>query len=423
MMSLTLYRGASVVLSPAIEIFLKKRIARGKEDAHRLAERRGIASLPRPSGRLVWIHAASVGESLSSLPLIDGLLGEWPDISVLVTTGTVTSAELMTRRLPERAFHQYVPIDRPGDVRRFLSYWRPDLALWMESELWPNLVTETAARGVPMVLVNGRMSERSFERWRRWRGTIGHLLGLFRLVMGQSAEAAERLAALGARDVVMLGNLKAAADPLPDLPEERAALERAVGRRPLWLAASTHRGEEIAVGEAHARLAETDRDVLTILAPRHPERGAEVAAALKERGLKVAQRSAGELPGPDTEIYLADTLGELGLFYRLSRIAFIGGSLIPHGGQNPMEAARLGSIVLHGPNMQNFPEACAALASAGASIEVAGSDGLAREVASLWQDPERLESMGRAATKAGVAEAGVVEAVVERLRPLLGRGG
>lgn len=386
-MALLLYNALLTLGAPLLNRHLKNRLASGKEDPKRFGERLGEASRPRPEGMLIWIHAASVGEAVSALPLVEGLLAMATDRHVLLTTGTRTSAELMAGRLPPRAIHQYVPIDRKEAVRRFLDHWRPDLAIWMESEIWPNLISETGARGVPMLLVNARITEKSYRAWRASFGLARHLLGNFSLCLAQSAQSADYLRALGARKVEFIGNLKFAAKPLPADEEKLAALRAAIAERPIWLAASTHRGEEDIIFEAHRMLKEDHPDLLTVIVPRHPERGADVAALAAAAGIDACRRSAGDLPRGDCEVYIADTIGELGLFYRVSDIAFIGGSLVPHGGQNPLEAARLECALLHGPHMTNFAEVMTAFAARSASREVTDAVSLAAAVREYLDNP------------------------------------
>lgn len=408
-MSLALYRGATRLAGPLVDRYLEQRLAQGKEDPLRFAERRGEASRPRPDGFLTWVHGASVGEAVSALPLVGQLVTRGP---VLVTTGTVTSARLMAERLPSGALHQYVPVDRPDWVARFLDHWRPDLALWLESELWPNLVLGTRARGVPMVLVNGRMSARSAARWRWASGMIRHLLGAFDLCLAQTEEVAARFRSLGATRVATPGNLKFAATPLPADAAALSQLREIIGDRPCWLAASTHPGEEAIAGQVHQALAPRLPGLLTVLAPRHPVRGSEIASALPGR---VRRRAAGE--APDGDIYVADTLGELGLLYRLAPVVFIGGSLVPHGGQNPLEPARLGCAVLHGPHMANFADALDLLGDA--LTPVADAAALAAAVAALLADPPRRVALGAAAQARADGGAGALAAVMAALTPYL----
>ena len=416
-MMLRLYRGATVAAGPLIGLYLRRRRARGKEDPARFAERFGAPGRARPPGPLVWVHAASVGESVSILPLIERLLARRADLSALVTTGTVTSARLMAERLPERALHQFAPIDRPDAVARFLDHWRPGLALWTESEFWPNLMTETGRRGVPRVLVNARMSAGSFARWRRFRGLIAPLLAGFDLCLAQNEAEAARLRALGARRVEAPGNLKAAAPPLPVDEAALDAMRAALGARPLWLAASTHPGEEAIVAAAHREIAAARPDLLTIIAPRHPERGPEVAKLIAAAGLAVARRGAGEAITPGTAVYVADTLGELGLFYRLAGVALIGGSLTPHGGHNPLEPARLDCALIHGPHMTNFKDDAAAFAEAGAAEAVADASALARAVAALLDDAGERRRRAEAGARIARAEARALDRVEAALAP------
>jgi len=416
-----LYHALTVGLTPLVLVYLKRRRRRGKEDAQRFAERLGCADAARPTGPLVWIHAASVGEATAMLGLIERLADTRPAIEILVTTGTVASAQLLASRLPVRARHQFAPVDLPRAVERFLDHWRPDLAFWVESELWPNLVAATAARGIPMALLNGRLSARSYGRWRRWPGLIEPLLGAFALCLAQDEAQAKRLRRLGADTAESVGDLKAAALPLPFDPRQLAALRREIGSRPCWLAASTHEGEEDAAADAHDRLAQSHQGLLTIIAPRHPVRGDKIAAMLRERSLAVARRSRGEPIGEGTQIYLADTIGELGVFYRLAGIAFIGGSLAAKGGHNPFEAARLDCSILHGPDMTNCAEMAASLAACGAGQTVTGAADLARAIGSLLSDPRLRDARAAAASHAAAAGLGVTEAVLDRLAPWLDR--
>ncbi|HXS41320.1 MAG TPA: 3-deoxy-D-manno-octulosonic acid transferase [Stellaceae bacterium] len=419
---LTLYQAGTTALGPVVALYLARRMAHGKEDRERFPERQGFASRARPAGRLIWVHAASNGEAVSMLSLIDRLLVERPALSVLVTTGTVTSARLLAHRLPaDRAWHQYVPVDRPAYVKRFLDHWRPDLALWVESELWPNLVSQADRTGVPLLLLNGRMSARSFRGWQRVPGMIAPLLACFELCLAQDEVQAERFRRLGAAAAATVGDLKTAAAPLPfDEGELDRIAASAVGR-PLWLAASTHQGEEEAAALAHRALAPGRPGLLTIIAPRHPARADEIAAMLARQGLKVARRARGETLTAATDIYLADTLGELGLFYRLAGIAFIGGSLTPMGGHNPLEAALLDCAILHGPDMSNCAAMAQSLAAAGAAVTVRDVDELTAAVGRLLGDA--VERAARAAAAAGIAadNRAVLDAVLQRIAPWLDR--
>jgi 3-deoxy-D-manno-octulosonic-acid transferase len=368
---------------------------------------------------LIWFHAASVGESLSLLGLMEVVRRRWPDHPVLMTTGTVTSARLMTERLPEGAIHQYIPVDRVSYVRRFLAHWRPALALWAESEFWPNLLIETAARGVAMVLVQGRISDRSYARWRRRPKTIARLLSSFALALGQSGPDAERLRLLGASRVDCLGNLKFAKSPLMFDADELERLQGAIGDRPLWLAASTHPGEEEIAAAVHARIRPHNQGLLTMIVPRHPERGQAIARNLRERGVVIARRASGEPITEATDVYLGDTIGELGLFYRLAPITFVGKSLAGEGGQNPLEAAQLGCAVVHGPRMSNFAEIARRLAAAGAAVEVLDDTSLAQTVARLLADRPARHRMGEAGRRVAATEAGALDRVADAIAAFL----
>ncbi len=416
-----LYRGAAMAATPLVRHMLQKRLARGREDPARVGERLGRTGLARPDGPMVWIHGASVGESLSALPLIERIRAEWPRLTVLVTTGTVTSAKLMAERLPAGVLHQYVPVDLPGPVSRFLAHWRPGLGIVIESEFWPNLLRGARARGVELALVNGRMSAKSFAKWRRFRPVIAQILGLFSVVLAQSREDLRYLRALGARHAQRHGNLKFVAPPLSANSTDLSALQAALGARPRWLAASTHPGEEDLAAAAHEALKRTYPDIVTLIAPRHPDRGAEIAAALRARGLRVARRGAGETIAADTDIYLADTLGELGLWYRLAEVVFVGGSLVPKGGQNLLEPAKIGCAILCGPHTTNFLRVSKEMAEAGALGPVRDAASLSAAVERLLGDQGARRAMIAAATGYAQGEAGALDDIVAALAPALNR--
>jgi 3-deoxy-D-manno-octulosonic-acid transferase len=375
-----LYSAAGRLAAPGLRVMLARRAGRGKEIAARLAERFGVSALPRPAGRLVWIHAASVGETMSVLPVIAVLAAR---CKILLTTGTVTSAALAAERLPPGAMHQFAPLDVPGWVDAFLDHWRPDAAVFVESEIWPGMLRALDARGIPRLLINGRMSARSAKRWRILRRFAGTLIFGFRWIHAQSSADAANFRALGAGGILEWGNLKFAA---PALPVDDAALAamRAAVAGPVWLAASTHPGEEEIVMAAHERLLAEFPGLVTIIVPRHPDRGASFS---------LPRRSLGQAP-VGGKVYMADTLGELGLFYRLCPFAFVGGSLVAHGGQNVIEPARLGRPVIAGPHMANFAEPAALLKSAGALAEVFDAVSLAGAVSAWLNDPDAAAASG-----------------------------
>jgi 3-deoxy-D-manno-octulosonic-acid transferase len=415
--ALSAYRAATWAAAPLAGVLLSIRLNNAKEDPERLDERRGIAGLERPAGPLVWLHGASVGETLSLLPLVERLTHA--GFSALVTSGTLTSARLMASRLPAHALHQFVPLDAPPFFRRFFRYWRPDLGLVAESEIWPNMIVEAASAHVPLAMVNARMSERSYRRWSRAPALARALIGRFELMLAQSEADVERLRRLGARHVAAIGNMKFDAPAPPADRRELAALSGLVSGRRLWVAASTHAGEERAAAQAHLRLAPAFPDLLTLIAPRHPERGPEIARALGDLGLSVRLRSRGERPDRKTDVYVCDTIGELGLFYRLADIVFLGKSLTDGGGQNPIEPAKLASAILHGPHVGNFADAYAALDAGGGAAVVEDVEGLAAALALLFSDAGRLRAMSRIAAEIVEAQAGSVERALAALAPLL----
>lgn len=367
---LVMYRALTSAVSPFMPLYLARRQRRGKEDAARLPERFGVALLPRPEGPLLWVHAASVGEANSALPLLEEIKRTLPEQNIMLTTGTVTSARLMKQRLPAGVIHQFVPIDTPHAVARFLAHWKPTLALMVESELWPNLLMQTRKTGCRMVLVNARMSDASFHAWKRFHGMVAELLASFSEVFAQSEEDASRYRALGAKNVSCFGNLKYDGVPLPADADMLVQLEAARAGRPAWLAASIHPGEDAVVAEVHSSIKARHPRLLTVVVPRHPEKGEAMATTFSAAGLRVAMRSKHQYITPETEVYIADTLGELGLFYRTFPLCFIGGSLIPHGGQNPLEAARLGCAILFGNHMENFSDIASGLLRAEAAQQV-----------------------------------------------------
>lgn len=413
-----IYAAAATLAAPGLDVMLARRVRRGKEIAARLPERRGIASLPRPSGRLLWMHAASVGETVSVLPLFPELAAAAPDAAVLLTTGTVTSAELLARRMPEgHVLHQFVPLDVPRWASQFLDHWRPDAAAFVESEIWPNLLLACRRRAIPTVLLNARMSPRSFRRWQRAPGLARTLFGGFAQVLAQSDADAGRLRALGAGMVDAPGNLKFAAAPLPVSAEALAALRATLGARPVWLAASTHSGEEASVLAVHRSLVPRHPGLLTVIVPRHPERGATIAAEMA--GVPVARRACGEAPPERAGVWIADTLGELGLFYAAIGLAFVGGSLVAHGGQNVLEPARLGCAIAVGPFVANFAEPVAVLAAAGALTQVADATALAACVDALLRDAPRRAAMAEAGRAAATRDADLPRRVAASLAALL----
>lgn len=422
-MILGLYRALTGIAEPVLDTVLTRRLRAGKEDPARLQERRGVAGLARPEGSLVWVHAASVGEAISAEPLLAALLARDPGLHVLLTSGTVTAAQMMAARLPARALHQYVPVDHPRWVRRFLDHWRPDAAIWIESELWPNLILEASARSIPMALVNARMSERSGRRWAMAGEGIRRLLTSFQVRLAQSDEAAERLTALApGHPFACLGTLKAAGlQPLTQAAQaDLERLRKAIGTRPVWLAASTHPGEEAVVAAAHKQAVRTVPGLLTLLAPRHPSRAPAILQELRQGGLAVACREEEGVPGLASDIFLIDRLGEMGIFQRLADVVFLAGSLSGRlGGHNPLEAAHCGKPLLFGPDMANQRMAADALLSAGAAETVAEAGQLAQALVRLFADADERARRGRVAQETAARESAAIDRIVEALGSIL----
>jgi 3-deoxy-D-manno-octulosonic-acid transferase len=416
-MTLRVYRRLSTAVVPLAPALIKRRLKLGKEDPARIGERRGLSRDARPHGPLVWIHGASVGEVLAAAALIERLRAL--NIRILLTSGTVTSAAIVAKRFPADIIHQYVPYDSPRYVARFLDHWRPSLALFIESDLWPNLILQSAARRLPMVLINGRMSQRSFPRWRRVVGTISALLDKFDICLAQSSTDAERFSALGCRNVVITGNLKL---DVPAPPADPAKLERLMaqtrGRR-VVVAASTHPGEEEILVEAHTTLAGFFPGLLTVIVPRHPDRGASIARMILASGLKPALRSREELPSATTDVYVGDTMGELGLFYRLAGIVFMGGSLVEHGGQNPIEAVKLGAAIVHGPHVFNFTDVYEALDQSGGARGVDDQQAVVKQLGQLLANPDSRDAMVAASAQVVDDLGGALERTLTALEPYL----
>lgn len=413
------YRAAMRALEPAAPIVLRYRERQGKEVASRRSERYGQTGIQRPDGPLIWIHAASVGETNAILPVIAGLKQRRPDLKYLLTTGTLTSAGLAKERLGDTAIHQFVPIDTPHFARRFIEHWRPNAAVFTESEIWPNLILETSAKSIPLLLINARMSKRSYARWRGRPGMATPLFGRFETVLAQNDRFARWFCELGARRVAVAGNLKIDAPPLPVDMRAYEELVAAVKDRRGYVAASTHPDEDEFVAEAHRRIAAKYDGFLTIIAPRHPERGTAIAEMLKSKGLRVAQRSLQQLPQPSTDVYIADTIGELGTLYALCPIALIGGSLVDKGGQNPIEAIRHGAAVLTGPYYKNFGDIYEALRISGAVREVSTSDDLAKAVIELIGDDAQLQGLQKKGVQAVDKLTGALDKTISALIAVL----
>ena len=424
-LGLAVYLAVSSGLEPLARQILRRRIAAGKEDPQRSEERIGRPGMPRPEGEIIWMHSASVGEVVSILRVVEMIGRLRPDLRFLITTGTLSSARLLLSRMPRRTVHQFLPYDVRSAVEGFLDHWRPSLGIWTESELWPALICETHRRRIPLLFVNARMSRKSYRRWRWIPGFSASLLRRFRTALVQDSETGRYLRRLGLPSdrIEVTGSLKMGAGMLPHDCAAEAAFARACGDRRIWLAASTHSGEEEIVADAHALVEERQKGTLLIVVPRHPERGGEVAGMLSARGFRVRCRSTGELPDADDQIYVADTLGELGLWYRVAPVSFVGGSMVKSGGHNPYEPALLESAIVHGPHVSNFSQDFGRLESAGATMRVTSARELADAI-DRARDAELTKRMTRAAL--GVCADGdaivnrAVDAILARMPPKAG---
>ncbi|MFG6591608.1 3-deoxy-D-manno-octulosonic acid transferase [Sulfitobacter sp. 1A12157] len=413
-----LYRAwvaASRVILPVAGRRSMAKLRRAEVTPERAREKLGHASQPRPEGQLIWFHAASVGESLSVLALIDRMGHALPQAHFLITSGTATSARLVGSRLPPRTGHQFAPLDAPGPLKRFLDHWRPDAALFVESELWPQMLRRTHARGTAMALINARLSQRSIESWQKRPALAGFLFGVFDLILTQNDAMARAMRTINApADRVTPGiNLKSMAGPLPQDEGTIAEAREALQGRPVWIASSTHPGEEKAVLETHRQLLERIPELCLILAPRHPERGDEVAGLIASYGLTHGRRTRGDMPRE--QVYLADTLGELGTWYALSDIVFLGGSLHPIGGHNPYEVAQAGAMVLSGTHVANFAETYAEMEAEGAARLVAGTQDLAERVGDLLRNDIARASGVAAAKTYAAGQTDKLDSIAERL--------
>ena len=412
-----LYKSLLYLLTPALYLLLHKRVKQGKEDPARLKERYGFANLPCPKGALIWIHAASVGEAQSTLILINKILQKSPATHILVTSGTVTSAKLMAERLPSRAVHQYAPLDHPKWINRFLEHWQPDLALRMESELWPTTLLALKAQKIPTILINARLSDNSFRKWTRFKGTAQQLLSSFTKILTQTDKDTDLFKQLGATHVQTIGNLKYSAEPLFHHPDELAQLAQATKNRPLWVYASTHDGEEELACEIHQRLQADHPELLSIIVPRHPERRDQIKSKLEKYELGVTLRGKNKTPpAPDTDIYIADTLGELGLFYRLAPIAVIGKSFSHEGGgHNPIEAAQLNCAILTGPKTELLQDIFDDMRGAGAVYEASNHDDLYHKINDLLSNPSLCTEIAEVAIAYIEQKTDIIDKIINEL--------
>ncbi len=415
------YSAVTRIVAPALPLWLKRRVAKGKEDPARIGERQGIASKPRPQGKLVWLHAASVGESQMLMPVILRILSENPNFHIVMTTGTITSAELLAGQLPRNAVHQYAPADHPKAVKNFLNHWQPDLAIFAESELWPNMIMQTKARNIPLALINARMSAASIERWgKRGKKSGAALLACFDLILAADTATANGLTWLSGREIEAAGNLKDAAPALTAHKDELKKLKAALGRRPIWCAASTHAGEEELISAAALEIKSQKPNALLILAPRHPERAAEVKDIFTKAGLNVLRYSSNTTPNDKADVYLVDQIGKMGLVYSLSNIAFIGGSLLDGlSGHNPLEPARLDCAVITGTHISSFADTYMSMLAFEAADRVLSPEELAPAILKYMQDTKARQAKADAAMKFAHSRDAVLDYVWDKLTPLM----
>ena len=412
------YSGLTKVIAPILPLWLKRRALKGKEDLNRQGERFGQASIARPVDQLFWMHGASVGEVTMLLPLIDKVLAEYPAAHVLVTSGTTTSAELMVKRLPVRAFHQYIPLDTPKAVNAFLDHWTPDMALWAESEIWPNLLLQTKARNIPMALVNARMSEKSINGWFKRPKSAQRLFGCFEVILAGDDATATGLSSLLDKAIQNSGSLKEAAPALPVDAEELTGLKTQIGDRPVWCAASTHKGEEEIILTAHDKVRSNHPDALLILALRHPDRMNDISAIMGE--IQVSIRSQKGDLHDQSSVYLFDTIGEMGLAYSLSDITFVCGSLIKGlMGHNPLEPAHFSNAVLTGEYISSFADSYSSMIAFNAAERILSPDMVGQAVSDLFSNPDKLAKQQRLAFDYAQSRNAVLDVVWDKLTPVL----
>ncbi len=419
-----IYKTITGLSEPVLPLIIKNRIKKGKESPERYTEKFGIPSKERPNGNVIWIHGASIGEAQSALILLNRITEIYPNINFLMTTGTLTSAKLMEKKLPSNAMHQFFPLDHPNYIQTFLNHWKPDLILWMESELWPNTLHIIKEKKIPAMLINARMSNRSFKTWRLFPSMINKMTLTFEKILCQSEQNFENYKKLGAKNAINTGNIKYAASPLECNKDELKKLLNTTHHRPLWLYASTHNNEESIACDIHTRLKKQFSDLLTIIVPRHPDRQNQIIETLaKYKYLNIEFRSSQikKTPSKNTDIYIADTLGELGLFYRLSPISCIGRSFSNDGGggHNPIEAAQLGSVVLHGPKVQNLQDIYDDMDRDNISIQANTPDALASTLTDFLGNRAKLEQLQNSSVKYSRGKSQVIENILKHIMPTI----
>ncbi len=376
------YLFASALVPFLGRLIANRRMKIGKEDPNRIAERFGVPSISRPQGKIIWFHAASVGEALSVLPLVRLLKQKRPDTSILLTTGTLTSAKIVKMYAGKEVLHQFIPYDIKPWIGKFLSYWKPSLTVLVESELWPTIIVEVKKAKIPLILINGRMSEKSLYQWQKHPKTASVLMNKLDHVTVQTQDVKSLFHKIGypKEKIEVVESLKLTADPLPHCPNDLDDFKSTIDGKIVWVAASTHQGEEEAILKVFKLLSQKIQNLFLIIVPRHPERGKEIKAMAGKIGIDTKLRTENTLPSPDDKVYIADTLGEMGLWYRIGNFAFIGGSLVSVGGHNPYEPAILECPIIHGPHVFNFSDAYQKLSDCKGSIPITSPNDLERVV-------------------------------------------
>ena len=417
---LGLYRNGAAALDPLLPIWVNRRAKQGKEDPQRKTERYGIASQPRPEGPLIWMHGASVGECTMLLPLITKFRQQRPDISILITSATCTAAAVLKERLPEGCVHQYVPLDSPKNIGRFLDHWHPDLAIWAESEIWPNMIINAQARGIKMALINARMSEKSLNGWAKHKTSAEAIFSRFDVILAADKRTGDSLGWFTARDIPATGNLKDAAPPLPANMQDLARFQNSVKDRPIWCAASTHSGEDEIILRAHKDVVAAHPNALLILAPRHPERRDEILKLIQAADFNTAIRSQNDSLSSAVQVYLFDTIGEMGLAYRLSALTFVCGSLKAElSGHNPLEPARLRSAVMTGGHIASFADIYNTMFKFNAARRILSPEIIGKDIAALLSAPDELAALQDKAARFAESRNDVLSYVWSQLKPLL----
>jgi 3-deoxy-D-manno-octulosonic-acid transferase len=384
------------VLQPVMRAVVTRRVARGKDDPARAQEKLGQAGVMRPEGTVIWLHAVGLGEVLALRPLLRVMGTLLPEAHFLVTSTAHSSAQVLGANLPPRVIHQFLPLDGPRFVAGFLDHWQPDLSIWSEQDLWPGAIVETARRGIPLAYINARITQAGFERRHKLRAGFKDLMQMFAVVAAQEQTSAEFLQRLGATDPQVMPSLKPAAAPLNVDTATLAQMRDTLADRRTWVAASSHAPDEAVAIAAHKEVLKSDPDAVLIIAPRAPDRGAAICKALAEADVRCAQRSLGQPLELRHQVYVADTLGELGLWYRVAQVALIGGSFGDTEGHNPWEAIVVGCRVMCGPNTSNFARDYLKLEAEGLAHRISGEAQAADQMADRVNAGQHTTAISRA---------------------------